>query len=817
MKRNYRTLAAWFAMASASTVALGQGEAPESNDAALEEIVVTARKVEERLQEVPLSIRAFSGEALQAAGIMNVTDLAAATPGLAYATDLGRTAERPVVRGISSLRPEAAQPVSVFLDGAYVRDGVLSLMLEDVQRVEVVKGPQSALYGRASYAGAINVVSKRPSEALEARVTATAAEDGHYEAFGVLSGPLVGDRLLGRVSIKHYEFGGQYTNRLTGNEIGDEETNQIEAALTFKASESLEIRLQAGWKEDRDGLLLGVARPVPTVATVGGVPTITSLNGTSNVANGSTCNGRVIAIAANNPATGQPDPAITVPATTLLNGWPCGARNAPGDLLVSRNEADLADYTDPRTGKRYGDIAGLAREQVRATLTVDWSFGDGYQLTAQTGYMDRDQQLGTDQSYNGTRFAVTGTPWTTFDDDKLQTLSQEIRLVSPRDQSLRWLAGAFYYEEDFEGITTGVIRRGPAPTFTVTAAPTRLSSPRTVDNYAAFGQIELDATDQLTLSAELRYNWERTRFGDDTPLGTAIVTTDRFTLGQPVIVNVPVTEKSWAPRLSATYKLSDDLMFYAQVAEGFKGGGINVSAGTPASQVEYVGEEVRSYEAGMKSEWFNNRLRANVALFWNDLDNLQLSQAVISQNPVTALFESITVISNVGKARTRGLELELDAALGNGMRAGISYAFTDAKALRGFEITNGNAFAGNQSVDGAELPRSPKHSGAAYFAASLPLNFGSELSWDSRIDVLYESRRYAEIQNLIWADPRTRVNLSTSIGNERWEVTAWVRNLTNAKESVNGFRYLDPVTFRRTAVDWLPRLRQVGVTATLSF
>ena len=817
MNMNYRTLATWLAVASASTAALGQGAPRESEDVALEEIVVTARKVEERLQDVPLSVRAFSGDALQDAGIVNVTDLAAATPGLAYATDLGRTAERPVVRGISALRPEAAQPVSVFLDGAYVRDGVLSLMLEDVQRVEVVKGPQSALYGRASYAGAINVVSNRPGETLEARLSATAAEDGQYEAFGVLSGPLVGDRLLGRISVKHYEFGGQYTNRLTGNEIGDEETDQVEAALTFKASDSLEIRLQGGWKEDRDGLLLGVARPVPTVATVNGVPTITASNDTSNVADGATCNGRVVDITANNAVTGQPDPAVAVPATTILNGWPCGARGAPGDELVSRNEADLADYTDPRTGRRYGNIAGLAREQWRATLTVDWSFGDGYQLTAQTGYFDRDQQLGTDQSYNGARFAITGTPWTTFDDDQLKTLSQEIRLSSPRDDALRWLVGAFYYEEDFEGITTSVIQRGPAPAFTVTAAPTRLLSPRTVDNYAGFGQVEFVASDRLTLSAELRYNREKTRFGDDTPLGTAIVTTDRFTLGQPVIVNVPITEESWAPRISATYKPTDELMFYAQAAEGFKGGGINVSAGTPASQVEYDGEDVRSYEIGMKSEWLDNRLRANVALFWNDLDNLQLSQAVVSRNPVTALFESITVISNVGTARTRGLELELDAALGAGWRGGLTYAYTDAKALRGFEITNGNAFGGNQSVDGAELPRSPEHSAAAYLSARVPLSFGPELSWNSRIDVLYESRRYAEIQNLIWADPRTRVNLSTSLGNDRWQVTAWVRNLTNAKEAVNGFRYLDPVTFRRTAVDWLPRLRQVGMTATLSF
>lgn len=808
-----RLVAAAVAAALTPGLALAQGPAAPS----LDEIVVTARKVEERLQEVPLSIRALSGEELQTAGISNVTDLASAMPGLSYATDLGRTAERPVVRGVSALRPEAAQPVSVFLDGVYVRDGVLSLLLEDVQRVEVVKGPQSALYGRASYMGAINVITNRPGNEFSGRLVLSAAEDDHYEAFGVLNIPLLDDRLAMRMSAKHYDFGGQYTNRLSGDTIGDERTQQFETSLLYTPSETVEVLLQGGFKRDRDGFLLGVARPVPIIATVAGVPTIIDANGSTNAANGSTCNGRTIQITANNPATGQPDPSITVPATTLLNGWPCGSVNAPSDRLVSRNQADLASYVDPRTGRDYGNIEGLDREQTRGALTINWDLA-GYQLTAQTGYSYRKEKLGTDQSYNGTRFAITGTPWTTFSDDRLKTLSQELRLVSPRDQALTWLVGAFLYEEDFGGLTSNVIVRGPAPTFTVSAAPTRLQSPRTVDNYAAFGQLGYDFTDRFAMSAELRYNWERTRFGDDTPLGIATVTTDRFAAGQPVVVNVPVTDKNWAPRVTANYKVSPDVMLYAQAAEGFKGGGINVSPGTPAAQVEYDGEEVRAYEIGVKSTWMENRLRTNVALFWNDIENLQLSQAVINQNPITALFESITVISNVGKARTRGLELELDAALTAGLRGGVTYAYTDAEALRGFEITNGNVFGGDQSVAGAKLPRSPDHSAAAYLQWNAPLPaLGSGFEFESRLDVLYESRRYAEIQNMIWADPRTRVNLSLGLVADSWKVSLWARNLFNADEPVNAFRYLDPVTFRRTAVDWLPRLRQVGVTASFSF
>ncbi|MBK6598120.1 MAG: TonB-dependent receptor [Proteobacteria bacterium] len=815
----YRRTAFIIVCAAAATV--GWAQQPAATDAeptlALEEVVVTARKVAERLQDVPLSITAFSGKELESAGIANVTDLAGATPGLSYATDSGRTAERPVVRGISSLRPEAAQPVSVFLDGVYVRDGVLSLLLEDVQRVEVVKGPQSALYGRASYAGAINVLGNRPTDTLTGRVILTGAEDSQYEAFGVISGPLVSDRLLGRLSVKHYEYGGQYTNELSGNKVGDEKTDQIEGSLLFRAADSLEFLFNVGYKKDNDGFFASNTRNVPTIATVGGVPTIISLNDTSNVANGAVCNGRTIQITQNNPMTGQPDPATPVPATTVLNGWPCGARDVPPGQLVRRNEADFAEYTDPRTGRNYGNIMGLDRAQIRGSLTIKWDFAAGYSLTSQTAYSERDQEFGADQSYNGTRFSIVGTPWSTFDDDTLKTFSQEFRVTSPRDRQLKWLAGVFMYTEDFEGLTSNVIQRGPAPTFAVTAAPTRLVSPRTVDNYAGFAQLEFAATDQLNLSAELRYNWEKARYGDDTPLGTAIVTTDRFAAGQPVVINVPITEKSWAPRLTANYKLTPDMMLYAQAAEGFKNGAINVASSVPAAQVPYVGETVRAYEVGMKSEWMNRRLRANVALFWNDLTDLQLSQSIVALDPITGLQSTSTVVNNVGEARTRGAEFEFDASLTKNLSGGVIYAYTDAEALRGFEITNGQVFGGDQSVAGAELPRSPKHSAAGYLQWAQAMPFGSNVEFQSRLDVVYESRRYAAIQNLIWADPRTRVNLSASLSNDNWRGSIWVKNLLNAEESVNAFRYLDPVTFRRTAVDWLPRLRQAGVTVSYSF
>ena len=189
------------------------------------EVVVTARRISERLQDVPLSIRALTGKDLEDRGIVNLSDLSLATPGLSYSPDFGRTAERPVIRGISALRQEAPQPVSVFIDGVFVRDAALGLAIDDAVRVEIIKGPQSALYGRSTYAGAINYITVKPKGELNGKVSLTVAGDGERSVFGAVTVPIQQDMLSLRVRARHYEFGGQYTNLQTGHKLGNEKTN----------------------------------------------------------------------------------------------------------------------------------------------------------------------------------------------------------------------------------------------------------------------------------------------------------------------------------------------------------------------------------------------------------------------------------------------------------------------------------------------------------------------------------------------------------------------------------------------------------------
>ncbi|MCA1857379.1 TonB-dependent receptor [Massilia oculi] len=777
----------------------------------LSQVIVTARKVGERLQDVPLSIRALTDKELEARGINSLSDLSLFTPGLSYSADYGRVLERPVIRGISALRPEAPQPVSVFVDGVFVRDAALSLLMDDARRIEVIKGPQSALYGRSTYAGAINYVTEEPGEHVDGKISATVAEDGERSLFGAVTLPL-SDTLSARFRAKTFQFGGQYTNAQTGAKIGNERTRSAGIDLMYRPAPNFDARLALDFAKDRDGMFAAVARTIPIQA--GGV--VTNQNGSTNVPNGGICNGRVINIVGNNPVTGLPDPKVPATAATLANGWPCGPATFSGTTLM-RNQVDLANYTDPATGIHYGDVGGLDRKMKRGALTLNYRFGGGQTLTSQTAYTDQDTNLGADQSFNATRFApgfgFPATSWLTYDRDKLRYFSQELRLASAQDQAFSWLVGAFYYREEGEGMTTSVLAQDSR--LNTIADRLRPKPSSEIESIAPFARIQYVFNDRFKMSLEGRYNRERVTVGG-TPIGTAVVNAGTCTAGQPCSVDGSHTFKDFTPRLTLDYKLGRDVLLYAQAATGSKSGGFNMTPGLAPEVVAYDGEDVKSVEIGVKSEFLQRRMRVNVALFNNDIEGLQLSNLALLTNPLTGTPTTTTIVNNVGKARSRGAEVDVMLRAARWLTLSGNYAYTDAKAITGTESTNGTVYGGNQSVAGFYLPRSPKHSAAASAEVVLPTPRDG-VNFFARTDVVYQSRRYAEIQNTIWGDDFTRVNASLGLQARDWRLTAFVKNATNDDTSLNGFRYLDPATFRRMAVDFLPRLRQYGISASYSF
>lgn len=806
-----QTTSAAPAAPAASAAAAANADSPQ----AIESVIVTARRIAERLQDVPLSIVALTGKDLEEHGVNSLVDISLLTPGLSYSTDFGRGGERPVVRGISVTKLDAPQPVSVFIDGVYVRDGVLSLGIDDAQRIEVIKGPQSALYGRATYAGAINYVTVKPGNVLSGKVTATVAEDGERAVFGALTVPLVTDMLSMRVRLKHSEFGGQYTNSLDGSKLGTEDSDSGGVKFALRLGENFDAALSLDTARTHDGPFPIVLRSTPLQA--GGK--LTSQNGSSNVANGAECNGHLINLVGNDPVTKLPSANVPASAATRANGWPCGAASIAGTSFPSV-VSPLDNYTDPVSGISYGDVRGTRRNVDRGALTLNYGFGDGYLLTSQTAYTRTTNDAGTDQSYSGR--AVTypfgpfaATSWVSYSRDKLNYKSQEIRLTSPLDTALTWAVGAFYYKEEAEGLTTALLVQVPGRAGVVAPDTMRPKAESSIENMAPFASVQYQFNKQLRMSLEGRYSRERVTVGGPSQ-GVAVVTAGPCVAGQACGIAGDKTFSDFAPRLTVDYKLNADTMLYAQVAKGSKAGGFNAQLGLDDRYLTYKGESIRAMEIGAKNRLLGGRLLVNLALFENKLSDLQLSNAITFTNPFTGAVTNDTAIVNVGKARTRGFEAEVMYQATKWLQLSGNYAYTDAKAVAGTETTSGSVFGGNMSVAGFTLQRTPKHSLAVSAGVDMPIQ-GTALSFVSRADVIHQSRRYADITNTTWADPFTRINLNAGVRGKDWRLVAFVRNATNDTTPGNAFRYLDAGTFLRTAADFPVRMRQFGVTASYDF
>jgi outer membrane receptor protein involved in Fe transport len=794
-----RNNAPWAMVVSMGVAALAgqptfaQSNAAEARGPTLEEVVVTARKREESLQDVPLPVTALSAADIANRQVTSLDDVAKFTPGLVFSKVFGRATERPVVRGLASVLAGTNASVETgaayFVDGIYYQGAIQSLDMNDVERVEVIRGPQSALYGRNTYSGAINFVTKRIGDTTTGSASASFDTDERNLSARV-AGRLT-DWLAGSVNGRYYDFDGQHVNQLTGRNVGDESSNSFGVNLDITPTETTELRLRYQSTRDRDG-----TRPIFFQSggdnnCFPGTRSLGSYNSTSTDNPNQWFCGEVrpgLVYLNDAPVTRPGPPVIGIPST--LRG------QAPGSLIY-----------DTRQGVPF---SGVHRDAEFASAGFRWDImGSGYNLVLNGGWRDEDLKTGADSDHssvniiganvNGIQPIATGGSSTI---DTFQDWSSELRIESPQEDRLRWMVGIYHYEWENKIYRIDFASLGGQD------RPYQLSD---IINTGYFGSIGFDFTDRLSASLEIRRAEERkgqidwTQVVNNQAGPTAAATYDSSLRGND-------EWKSTTPRATVDFKLNEDITLYAIYAKGYKPGGFNgavaISNGRPADE-SFLQEESVNYELGMKSQWFDRRLVLNVGVFKMKIDDMQLT------TPITNSVGAVTSIAtNQGDGEITGLEIESRYAVTDDFTVGFTYAMADTEFTNGiddfqWQITSGGGIfnpanptdparnlngRGNASIAGNPFPLAAKHTASLTGDYSRPV-FGGDYRLYVNTDLSYTSKKNVQVHNTAYTGSALLAGARIGIETDSWRVGLYGRNLLNEDSLPGATRWLHSYLF----------------------
>lgn len=763
-----------------AALAAAQGQAAHRD-----EIVVTARKREESILEIPVAVTAFRAENIEALGLIDLTDLARFTPGLALNSALGRqpASYRPVFRGVTTVRNGVtnANAGNTFVDGVYVGAALLTTELEGLERVEIMRGPQSAQFGRNTYVGAVNYVTRAPSRELTGRLSATAAQHDTLNLSGWLSGPLGSEQLRFALGAGHREYGGEWTNLRDGSDVGGEESDEVTAKLVFEPDADLDVTLKLGWQGVDDEHFAMYLQP-----------------------------------------------------STLNN---CCERSADAprarEYFVGKVQAvdEVRLYTDLL--ERNGG-AGTELDRLLASLAVDWRLG-AVMLTSVTGIIDDEYSLGFDTSYAGYDPSVPPTyvcgaplppgsqpPGSFLNHERkdFDDLSQELRLTTDAIGAWRFTAGAYFYRGE-----TDVTARNRIDPCTGTA--TAIDRDRDeVKNRALFGAVTWDFAERWTAGLELR--WAE----DD-------VTVTRLPVGEPGVA-YRAEEDALTPRLTLSWQPFDTTTVYVNLSRGTKPPDFNTRVparpdGSPDESYRTVDEESAwNYEVGVKASLLDRRLDIALAGYRLDVEDQQLTELVELATGGTA-----SIITNAGRTQVWGIEAELAANPTEEITVRATYTWTDSEFEEWVSqeqadlFGSDGSFAENQrlgDVSGHESPRVPEHMASLIVRYDRPIS--SQLDWYGSADWSYQSSKYVAEHNLAETGARQLVGLRTGLAFAAWDISLWATNLFDDDTPIDTLRFFDrrtqtllpfpqqgarPSSIPRGFVVPLPRGRELGITLAYRF
>ena len=659
----------------------------------LEEVVVTARKREENLQVVPISIAAYSAHDLKAESVTRLSDLGQVAPNFFYGQQIqsGSSAGQIYIRGVGQHDTNSAfnPSVGIYVDGVYIaRATADDLDLADVQRLEVLYGPQGTLFGKNTNGGAINIVTQKPDASATRPSGTVQLQSGDYRRFdadATLNLPLVTDIAALEVTAARRSQEG-YSRRIDGEDQANQNRTTGRAQLLFKPTEGFEaiLRADATRIDERSS-----AFNLVEVRTASTVPVL---------------------YAANTPYRYD-------------NRW------VTGNYFTY-------DGTGPNLNS--GTVSGTS-----LTLTWDRSWGTVKSISA---YRRLNIESGFDPD---------GSPLTVldvFNSIEQHQLSQELQATGISFEGrLQWVTGLYYFRETAQDDQPANV----ALEYFHGAANFNPELHVVNQNYAAYSQLSIDLTHKLKLTAGGRGGNDRATVGRvqvDYPIPT---------IEQPYLRR-SASWSSFLPRVSLEYHVTPDMMTYLSAAEGAKSGGFNGRAGSIAEFNGFQPEKVWTYELGLRSDWFDRRLRLNATAFYSVYTDFQILLNSSVTDPRTGNPVPFSFVGNMPKATIRGGELALTALPIEGLTLRGGLGITDGKynqVLPGAPVTTESQFVDAPKVTataGAEYALALPHS--AQLVSRLDYIHKTTIQYDYANSPLVAQRPYGLLNaRLTWAAPNSRL------------------------------------------------------------
>ncbi len=769
----------------------------EEDEGGIRDIVVTARKTEETLADSPVSVSVITGDQIAQTGLNSIDDFARTATGISFSQAFGRTTDRPVIRGQSNVLAGVQAGVETgaayFIDGVYYQGDIQGFDPLSIERVEIIKGPQSALYGRNTYAGAINYITRAPTDRLTISGRARAAEHDEYELAGSISGPIIADVLGFRLGGRYYTYGGEYTNQLTGRRVGDEETLSGYLTIQLDPTSDISMRTRVSYQRDDDGPL---ALFLQGAADNNCLPGFRSAN-----------------FRAASPFVPGAPATLT---STNQNQYFCGViRPQPNNVQLNTDPIPVSTALGTRDGTAYD---GIFNRQWNITNTLDWDIaGSGWVLHSLTGYRRNTNLFGTDSdhsnafAYFGAVPAANTDPEPAFANtnrDEQRDFSQELRISSPEDAPIRFVLGGYYFRQRFQTVDI-TFASGTAGR----ALGTDASQYATIENWAAFGLVEWDITDSLSITGELRYA-EETKTIIDRTSATSIFCAGEA--GRAALFGFTGTCQpagvfdGWDPRVTVNYTTPGGTLIYGVFATGRKPGGFNGTAGVTATAqtgtnfINYAPERSRGGEIGIKFDALDRTLRMAVAGFYNDLSSVQLTTAIPNPAGTGALT---SIVNSGGDAITQGLEIEITAAPSRELLFNFGLSYVDAHFTSGCD-TDEFIFRSGGLRPNFDT-RNPTAAGLALCDISgnrLPLgspwlvngsvNYereigGNGLSFYFNSNFSYEASKYVQVHNLAETGDTFLLNARFGVRTDNFTIALFGRNLTNEDSIPLATRWFD--------------------------